>query len=81
MASTERTARSALVDLANEFGDQSVGDAVCSVWPEFKARLDDAALQRAVDAPMADSGLPRYGPHRATIERRQRIAFEAVTHG
>lgn len=38
----------------------------------------DAALERAVDALMADSGLPRYGGHRATVERRQRIALAAA---
>jgi hypothetical protein len=37
-----------------------------------------AEIEAATDALLADSGLPRYGGHRATIERRMAIAFEAA---
>jgi hypothetical protein len=37
-----------------------------------------AKIEAATDALLADSGLPRYGGHRATIERRMRLAFDAA---
>lgn len=40
--------------------------------------VTDERVDRAVDALMADSGVPRFGPHRAEVERRQRIAFAAA---
>lgn len=40
--------------------------------------VDPSPFTRAVDALLADSGLPRFGGHRATVERRQRIAWEAA---
>jgi hypothetical protein len=38
----------------------------------------EAAVEAAVNVLLADSGLPQYGPHRATVERRQRLAFDAA---
>src|SRR4051794_34135963 len=35
-------------------------------------------IEAATDALLAGSGLPRYGRHRATIERRMTIAFDAA---
>jgi hypothetical protein len=40
--------------------------------------IPDRAVEAAVDVLMKDSGLSQWGPHRATVERRQRLALEAV---
>jgi hypothetical protein len=40
--------------------------------------MDEREIEAATDALLDDSGLPRYGGHRATVERRMRIAFEAA---
>jgi hypothetical protein len=37
-----------------------------------------AEIEAATDALLEDSGLPRYGAHRNTVERRVRIALEAA---
>jgi hypothetical protein len=47
-------------------------------YVEATAYQGHAAVERAVDALMEDSGLPRFGPYRATIERRVRLALTAA---
>jgi hypothetical protein len=39
---------------------------------------DEAAIERAVDALTADSGLPRFSPVRAAAERRFRLGLRAA---
>jgi hypothetical protein len=39
---------------------------------------DEQAIERGVDALMADSGLPRFGPHRVAVERRFRLGLAAA---
>lgn len=47
-------------------------------WVERLPSLDEQAIERAVDALMADSGLPRFGPHRVAVERRFRLGLAAA---
>jgi hypothetical protein len=44
----------------------------------LQTAITDARVNRAVDALLADSGLPRFGGYRANIERRVRLAFAAA---
>lgn len=61
-----------------ELPRQRSGDEQVSVMGLLSTEAFDEAVERATDALLADSGLPRFGGHRATVERRVRIAFDAA---